>query len=451
MRIGIVVSRWCAFLCQRKPYVLLVFIGLLTIPAIGFVTQSQQHQDSASDGLLGPGDYRGNYDKKSYETRSQSVQDRKGKKADLYAILKNPGLGLPAVSTPPDNLPSKKKIALGRRLFYDRRLSLNNTMSCAVCHVPEMGFTNNEMRTAVGFQGKSTRRNAPTLLNVAYKKRLFFDAREDSLENQVWSPLLAGNEMANPSIGYVLNKIKSIPDYKGLFEDAFGEKPNLMNVGQALAQYQRALVSGGSRFDQWYFAKKKDALTAQEMTGFKLFTGKAQCSVCHLIGKETALFTDGLLHNTGLGFKAAVQGDKPVRVQIAPGVFTEIEAAAVSSVSNETQRNDLGLYEVTQNPNDRWKYLTPTLRDIELTAPYMHDGTLSTLQEVVDFYNQGGIQNENLSPLIRPLNLNAQESTALVAFLKSLTGKNVKVLVADAFTVPIGDLTREDPFWSHKQ
>jgi len=170
-----------------------------------------------------------------------------------------------------------------------------------------------------------------------------------------------------------------------------------------------------------------------------LFTGKARCSECHTVTSKFALFTDNDFHNTGIGYSGAMQGasDKR-RVQIAPGQFVELDREVVASVS-ETKSNDLGRYEVTQNPEDRWKYNTPSLRNISLTAPYMHDGSLQTLEEVVQFYNRGGQANENLDPLIKPLQLNRDEVSALVAFLHSLTGSNVPDLVGDAYAAPIGD------------
>ncbi len=171
--------------------------------------------------LSAPGDLKDGYEEASYVTQSKSLTSRKGVPANLLAIVKNPPLGLPKVLEPADNKLTKEKIALGRKLFFDRRLSLNDTFSCAMCHVPEQGFASNELSMAVGIEGRSVRRNTPTLYNVAYATRLFHDGREDSLEQQIWGPLLANNEMANPSVGYVINKIRAIPEYQGLFEKAF--------------------------------------------------------------------------------------------------------------------------------------------------------------------------------------------------------------------------------------
>ncbi len=389
------------------------------------------------------GDDRRGYESGDYETKTRSLNERRGDKADLLAVFRAPPLGLPAPPQPADNPETGDGIELGRKLFFDRRLSLNNTMSCAICHVPEMGFTNNELKTAIGFEGRSGRRNAPTLLNVAYKARLFHDGREFSLENQVWSPLLARNEMANPSVGYVLEKINKLEDYAGLFERAFGEGASIETVGKAFAQYQRTLLAADSPFDRWRYAGKADALSARQKRGFKIFTGKGGCSACHLAGESSALFTDNRWHNTGIGYRESMRKDTPrTRVQLAPGVFTEVDGEAVRGVTQQPRRNDLGLYEVTLDPADRWKYVTPTLRNVELTAPYMHNGSLLTLDEVIEFYDRGGVANQNLSPLLRPLGLTAAEKRDLRALLAALNGANVAVLVADAFAAPIGE-------WEH--
>ncbi|MGR8939987.1 MAG: cytochrome c peroxidase [Gammaproteobacteria bacterium] len=393
--------------------------------------------DSAS--LYQAGDDKSDYETAAYQTHSVAMKERKGKAIDLLAVMQKPPLGLPRPSAPKDNPPTKDKIALGRKLFYDRRLSLNKTFSCAMCHVPEQGFTSNEMATAVGVEGRSVRRNSPTLYNVAYMRALFHDGRETTLEQQVWGPLLAPNEMANPSIGYVLQTIEQSEDYRGLFQKAFGRGPGMETVGQAIASYERALNSADSPFDRWYYQKDKTALDRQAQQGFKLFAGKAQCSGCHTINPKFALFTDNDFHNTGIGYAGAMNAaNAKRRVQIAPGQFVEVDREVIAAVS-ETKSHDLGRYEVTQKPEDRWKYKTPSLRNIGLTAPYMHDGSLQTLEEVVQFYNRGGEVNENLDPLIKPLGLSADEISALVGFLGSLTGSNISQLVGDAYAAPVGD------------
>lgn len=398
-----------------------------------------------------PGDNRDNYSSADYETTNQSLAARQGHSADL---LKNAGVaqtGLPALPEELLHGLTAQKIALSRKLFFDRRLSLNDTFSCAMCHVPEQGFSSNELKTPVGVEGRSVRRNAPSLYNVAYAKTLFHDAREFRLEEQIWSPLLATNEMANPSVGYVLNKLRNLDDYNGMFEEVYGTEVNMSNFGDAMSAYQRVLVSGDSPFDRWHYGSQDNAVSDSVKRGFELFQGKGGCVACHVVGKETALFTDNRLHNTGIGYQQSM-GKKPPteRVVLAPGVFVEVDREIIDGVS-EPSAADLGRYEITQNPQDRWKYKTPGLRNVSLSAPYMHNGSLASLRDVVQFYNDGGVSNPLLSPLLRPLNLNNQEVEDLHEFLLSLTGSNVETLVSDAFAAPIGDLTRQDPNWANLQ
>ena len=394
----------------------------------------------AGPDLYSPGDNKSNYEHSDYQTHSIALTDRVGQAANLLKTVTNPPLGLPAVPVPANNPLTKEKISLGRKLFYDRRLSLNNTFSCAMCHVPEQGFTSNEMATAVGIEGRTVRRNSPTLYNIAYARALFHDSRETTLELQIWAPLLAHNEMANPSIGYVIEKINNSPDYNGLFKKAFDKEPGMETIGMAIASYERTLNSANSPFDRWYYGKDKHALDAKAQRGFQLFNGKANCSSCHSVTSNHALLTDNNNHNTGIGYAEAMgKTEITQRVQVAPGVYVDVASAVITAVA-EAKPNDLGRYEVTQKPEDRWKYKTPSLRNISLTGPYMHNGAFATLQEVVEFYNRGGIANENLDPLIKPLNLTEAEIADLTAFLESLTGDNIKELVADAFAAPIGDI-----------
>jgi cytochrome c peroxidase len=393
----------------------------------------------AGEAKIRAGDDKGGYDRPDYATHSLALTERAGKRADLISFARKPPLGLPPLPVPRDNALTPARIELGRKLFYDRRLSLNNTFSCAMCHVPEQGFANNEQATAVGIEGRSVRRNSPTLYNAGYYRRLFHDGREFSLEQQVWGPLLAHNEMGAPSVGYVVEKVKGLPDYAGLFEKSYGRGASMETIGMAIASYERTLNSADSPFDRWRFGKQTQALSEPAKLGFALFTGKAGCASCHRIDADSALFTDQGLHNTGIGFRAAM-GDPAgnPKFQAAPGVSLELDPKLLASVS-EAKPADLGLYEITQNPADRWKYRTPSLRNIALTAPYMHDGSLPTLKEVVAFYNRGGMPNETLDPRIKPLNLTGEEEQALVEFLGSLSGANVGELVSDAFAAPVGD------------
>lgn len=346
------------------------------------------------------------------------------------AAARGAAFGLPPLPVPADNPITAAKAALGRKLFFDRRLSPNRTMSCAMCHIPEQGFTARELATAVGIEGRSVRRNAPSVLNVAWQKRLFHDGREISLEDQIWGPLLAANEMGNPSIGYVIERIEALTDYRGPFEAAFGVKGvNARRIGAALATYQRTLVAADSRFDRWRYGSQAGALDAREQRGFGLFVGKARCATCHLVGERDALFTDHGFHNTGIGWRRTYQVPERTRVEIAPGVYTELDRRTVESFS-EPPLKDVGRYEITLDPRDRWAYKTPSLRNVALTAPYMHDGSLATLEAVIAFYDRGGIDNPEKSARLSPLGLDGAEKAALAAFLRALTGSEAEALLA---------------------
>lgn len=348
----------------------------------------------------------------------------------------NPPLGLPPLSIPAANPLTQEKIDLGRRLFMDRRLSHNNTMSCAMCHVPEQGFTSHELGTAIGLEGRSLRRNSPTIYNVGYHRSLFHDGRELHLEDQVWGPLLTKVEMDMPSIGYVVEKVRLLDEYKGQFEAAFGGPASAERIGHALASYQRTLISGNSRFDRWYYGGEKNALDPREQKGFDVFMGKGRCATCHRVDEKSALFTDHKFHNTGLGWERTMFPERNnYKVQLAPGIFVQVMGALLKSF--EPPQADVGRYEVTIDTKDRWAYKTPMLRNVAATRPYMHDGSLSTLEDVVEFYDKGGIDNENKSPLLTPLKLDSEEKTALVAFMKSLTGDNLEALTRDARTAPV--------------
>ena len=361
--------------------------------------------------------------------------------ARAVARLNQPPLGLPPVDVPVSNPANAKKVALGRKLFFDRRLSHNRTMSCAMCHIPEQGFTINEAATPVGVKGRSLSRNSPTTYNVAYARTMFHDSRESTLENQVLSPFFAEDEMALPSVAYLLDTINAAPDYNGLFEQVFGKTANVINIGEALASYQRTVLSANSRFDRWYFGKEEGALSAEEIDGFELFTGSAGCSGCHLIHDDFALFTDHAVHNTGVGVQRSVDKQKsmaPVSVELIPGVTVPIKLRAGKSKAAMSPQ-DLGRMAITDRVEDLYAFKTPMLRNVALTAPYMHDGSLQTLKDVVGFYNEGGVENEALDPRIKPLSLNEQEISALVAFLNSLTGDNVAELIREARSTPIGN------------
>ncbi len=384
-----------------------------------------------ADVRVGAGDVRDGYESRDFVTRSERLDRMTPRSAALEALSRRPPLGLPALEEPG----SAAMIDLGRRLFFDRRLSANGTLSCGMCHVPEQGFTQNELATPVGIEGAFVRRNAPSLYNVGYLKVLFHDGREASLAAQIWAPLLADNEMGNSSRSEVVELVRGISDYRRAFEHLFAKGVDESSLGEAIAAYQRALVSADSPFDRFYYGGDRAALSESERRGFEVFQ-RSGCAACHRFEDSFALFTDEGFHNTGISFaSAALRQQPPAQIQLAPGVFVPLNSSI-----ELPDRADLGRMEATGSAADRWKFRTPTLRNVALSAPYMHDGSLAKLEDVVAFYDGGGSPDDpTQDPLIRPLGLDAEARSDLVRFLEARTASNVDALAADARTAPIGD------------
>jgi cytochrome c peroxidase len=267
-------------------------------------------------------------------------------------------------------------------------------------------------------EGRSLRRNAPSLYNVAFKKFLFHDGRETDLAAQVWGPLLAPDEMGNAGIGPLLTRLRNHPDYGPAFDAAFpGEGVTMTTLGRAIAAYEATLLLGDSRFDKAIFGGDKNALSAQEWRGYEIFISKGGCASCHSVRTDAALFTDQEWHNTGVAFRRPAPAAR-AQVQLAPGLVKDVD---LSSLGLDAPRpRDVGRFEITNDPADRWAYTTPMLRGVAKSWPYMHDGSLATLEEVIDFYDAGGGPNPALDPKIRPLNLTQKEKAALLAFLEAL-------------------------------
>lgn len=308
--------------------------------------------------------------------------------------LKAP-LGLPPVPIPADNPLTAEKIALGRKLCYDPILSVDNTIACASCHGPAFGFADTKP-FSVGVGGKTGGRNSPTVLNSAYNTLQFWDGRAPSLEKQAEGPVQNPAEMAN-TLPAVEKKLMANPTYRAAFEKAFGPRPiTYEKVEQAIASFERTVISGNSPFDRYFYGGDKSALSASARRGLEVFRNpkKGNCAACHTIGEKNALFTDNKFHNIGVG--ADYKGNY----------------------------EDLGGYNVTHNEADKGAFKTPTLRSIAKTAPYMHDGSLKTLKDVVDFYVGGGNSNPHLDKEMHALPfLTGPERADLLAFLRSLTGE----------------------------
>jgi cytochrome c peroxidase len=291
-------------------------------------------------------------------------------------------LGLGPRPASKDNPLTEARVRLGRRLFFDPILSADNTVACASCHQPGHGFAGHEA-TSRGIGGRRTARRAPTLFNRAYGTSFFWDGREATLEDQALRPIENESEMGSTVVG-ALERLRADKEYRAQFEAAFPDGATAANLARALASFERVLLRGDSRVDRFRRKGEHGALTAAERQGLWLYESKGRCWRCHR-GEN---FTDEEFHNTGVSW-----GKEPA---------------------------DLGRYAVTKNEADRGKFKTPTLRGVALTGPYMHDGSLGSLEDVVEFYNRGGAANPNLDPVLAPLGLSKDELRDLAAFLKAL-------------------------------
>ncbi len=302
-------------------------------------------------------------------------------------------LGLPPVPIPADNPPTAETIALGRRLYYDPILSVDGTISCASCHSPEHGFADGRIVSQGVRHGLGTR-NSPTVLNAAYYQDEFWDGRAPSLEKQTESPVTNPVEMAHTLKG-VVQKLSADASYRAEFAKAWGPRPiSYEMVEKSIASFERTLLSGDSPFDRWKYGHEEDSVSPSVKRGFAVFTSpqKGNCAVCHTVGEKYALFTDNKFHDIGVGVDFGVL-------------------------------KDLGRFDFTHRASDRGLFKTPSLRDVALTAPYMHDGSLKTLKEVMDFYIGAGNSNPNLDREIHSLSfLTREERSDLLDFLNSLTG-----------------------------
>ncbi|GBC78758.1 Cytochrome c551 peroxidase [bacterium HR08] len=339
-------------------------------------------------------------------------------------------LGIPAdlweMMIPADNPMTEAKVALGRDLYFDKRLSVDNTVSCATCHDPRFAFTDGKP-VSEGVGGKKGARNAPTVLNAMFNEEQFWDGRVKTLEEQVLQPLINPVEMAMPSHEAVVAKIRGIPEYVRRFQEVFGG-PNpvtIQNIAKAIAAFERTLLSGDSPFDR-FMAGDPNAISEAARRGWELFKGKARCITCHEFNPSSPFFTDFKYHNIGIGMKATRNFEALARQIQQMAQENRLTQEALDRLALTEGFSELGRFLVTRQPKDVGAFKTSPLRDIELTAPYMHDGSLKTLREVIDFYDKGGEPNPNLDGGIVKLNLTEQEKADLEEFLKSLTSDWVR-------------------------
>ena len=312
----------------------------------------------------------------------------------LFRLTLPLGLEEDGLVIPENNPLTKAKVELGKLLFFDKRLSANDTIACASCHVPSLAFTDGQP-VSTGIHGQKGGRSAPTAINRVFSSAQFWDGRAATLEEQSVGPFANPIEHGFKDHDELVAKVKSIAGYGPFFERAFGSPAITTDlIGKAIASFQRTLLSGNSAYDRFTMGNEEQALSANAQNGLRVFLGKGQCLRCHF-GFN---FTDERYHNLG---------------------------AAWDEQSKSFA--DVGRYEVTNKTEDVGAFKTPTIREIANTAPYMHDGSLATLREVVDFYDQGGIPNPRLDPLIKPLKLTEQEKKDLVEFMESLNGEGWNV------------------------
>lgn len=350
-------------------------------------------------------------------------------------------LGLPPVPVPANNPISAAKVTLGAKLFTDRRFSSTGEVSCSTCHAPDKAFTDSPLETSEGVHHLTGTRNAPTLANAAYMKRMFWDGRAKDLEDQSRLPFVNPVEMGLHDRTPIVELVRKDPDYVQMFRDAFGKEPadvGMTEVMQAIASYERTLIFGDSPFDRWYFGGDKHAISESAQRGFKVFIEDGRCVSCHAIEQDFALFTDNRFHNIGVGIsrieKNLPQLESALLLAKARGV--NIDKTVLSSGKTA----EFGRFALTDRLDDLGAFKTPTLRNVAVTAPYMHDGSLETLRAVVDHYNRGGVPEQEDKPTdylsggIRPLNLTEPQIADLIAFLESLTSPQFAALAAKSAT-----------------
>jgi cytochrome c peroxidase len=321
---------------------------------------------------------------------------------------------------PADNALTPQRIDLGERLFFDRRLSRDGSVSCATCHDARKWFTD-ARPVAEGIGGKLGRRNAPTIMNAALHREQFWDGRAASLEEQAGLPILNPIEMGQPSKEAVVQALASDPEYVRLFREAYGHPPSYPDLERAIASFERTLIFLDAPFDD-FFAGKTDAISAEAQQGWQIFKGKGRCMGCHTLNASNPLGTDFLYHN--IGVSARKQNFEELALRAAGEVGEQAATKdQLDKLALQTDLSELGRFMVTRRRADIGAFKTQHIRNIGLTAPYMHDGSLQTLWDVMDHYNKGGEANTFLDGGIEPLALSEQEIDRVVAFLFTLSDK----------------------------
>ena len=318
--------------------------------------------------------------------------------------------------TPPDNPITDAKAKLGDLIFDEKRVSVDNSVACNTCHSPRNGFTTHT-ETSRGAYDQIGKRNAPSILNAMFYQSMFWDGRTSTLEEQAKLPILNPIEMGQKDPKDVVAKLAAIPEFVQAFQEVFGHPVNWEDMGKALAAFERTRLSTEAPFDRFLHGDEK-ALNASQRRGWALFTGKARCGTCHTYDPALPLFGDNRFHNTGAA------AHKPDFNKLATSAARSTQAnnqAAIDKLALETDDSELGRFLVTRKREDIGAFKTPFLRDVLLTAPYMHAGSLETLWDVIEFFNKGGERNPFLDAEMKPLGLTETEVDDLVNFLGALT------------------------------
>jgi cytochrome c peroxidase len=316
-------------------------------------------------------------------------------------------------------------VALGEKLFFDGRLSDDGAVACATCHDPERAFTDGRP-VSIGIHGHVGQRNAPTILNALYNKTQFWDGRVDTLEQQAALPITNPSEMGSSSIAAAVSRIAGDNDYQAQFMQAFGRAVNEQDMLRAIATYERTLASFDAPFDR-FIAGDSRAISDSAKRGWELFNTKARCNLCHALAdnkRDVTVFTDNDFHNIGVGILRHHVGPlaQQAERELAQGRLPDIDTAAITS-----EMSVLGRFLITKRQSDIAAFKTPDLRNILVTGPYFHDGSMQTLWDVVDHYNKGdGLTDPWLDEDIQPLAMTESEIDDLVAFLASLTSSPYK-------------------------
>lgn len=322
-----------------------------------------------------------------------------------------------AAYIPADNQMTPERVELGRKLYFDTRLSADNSVSCATCHDVTRGFTD-QRAVSEGIKGQHGKRNAPTTLNALLLQSFFWDGRSPSLDNQAKMPILNPVEMGMPDEAAALKAIRDVPEYKDGFKKAYGREMNYEDLGRAIAAFERTLVFVDSPFRRFLNGDGK-AISAEAQAGFELYNGKARCAACHPMNPSNPLGTDNRFHNVGV---SARHQNFDGLVKTALKVLEEgASEKKLDELAVATDLSELGRFMVTRNRSEIGSFRTPLILNVGVTGPYMHDGSMATLWDVIDHYNRGGEANSYLDGGIEPLALSEAEIDQLVAFLFTLT------------------------------